>query len=108
MNKIVHTITISAVALLLAGCAGATGAPTISPGTDEYLTSIKGVWYGSAPSDADLIAYGNEACADLASGVAIPEVSVLPDTTGEVVSIESTETDKNNWHVVRFAPSMCP
>lgn len=98
-------VAVMFVVLALTGCA-ATPAPPA--GADAYLTSVKGVWYGAAPSDADLIAYGEKACSALTSGAAIPDVSVVPGASSVAVSLTSTGTDKNNWHVVRFAPAMCP
>lgn len=92
------------VVLALSGCASA-GA---SAGESDYLTSVKGVWYGTVPTDADLIGYGKKACESLAAGDDMFYLAILPGATGEKVSYEATETDKNNWHVVAFATALCP
>ena len=97
--------------LTMTGCATAapeTPTPVESTGEAKYLANVKRVWFGPEPSDADLIIYGIAACDDLAAGIAIADVRVLPEASDAAVSVESSDADKNNWHVVRFAPPMCP
>jgi len=93
------------IAILLVGCSATASMPA---GADDYVASVSGVWYGAALSDADLVAYGQEACAAMAANANLSTMQILPGSTAAPVSVDSTSTDKNNWHVIVFATSLCP
>lgn len=107
MSKISRAaIAATASLLLLSGCAAQNAAG--SEGESKYLDNVKSVWIGNAPSDADLIEYGQAACDALADGEKIREVVAVPGASGEDVLDSSSGDDLNNWHVVRFSGALCP
>ena len=75
--------------------------PTALDEEAEYLRSLKSVWRGNVPSDADLIAAGRFACQEFEAG----------KSRDDIVAVQggSADAEANNRHVVTSAAQLfCP
>jgi hypothetical protein len=102
MKKTTYAIA-AMIVLAMTGCAPVAHHTS---GETAFLAAVKPVWYGDLPSDATLIAYGEKACAAQTSTIYTPS-QVVPGATATPISLNSSETDKNNWSLGRFSGTLC-